>query len=150
MSVIIPILLVLHVTVCLLLVLIVLMQLPRSEGLGTAFGGGMTQDILGANATSFLSKFTVWLGVAFFALTLLLAVSYAKRDSGSSSPIQKEILGTAPLAASTTEALPSATPASALSPAPAVEGAPSATPAADAAATPAPSPVASPAASVAP
>ena len=33
-----PILLVLHVVVCLLLVLVVLMQLPRSEWLGAAFG----------------------------------------------------------------------------------------------------------------
>ena len=73
MWLIVPILLVLHVIVCLLLVLVVLMQLPRSEGLGAAFGGAVTENIFGAQTTHVLSKFTVWLGAAFFAITLLLA-----------------------------------------------------------------------------
>ena len=75
-----PILLVLHVVVCLLLVLVVLMQLPRSEGLGAAFGGTVTENIFGAQTTHVLAKFTVWLGVAFFAITLMLAVAYSHRD----------------------------------------------------------------------
>ena len=44
MWLIVPILLALHVIVCLLLVLVVLMQLPRSEGLGAAFGGTLVYD----------------------------------------------------------------------------------------------------------
>jgi len=87
-----PALLTLHVAVCLLLVLVVLMQLPRSEGLGAAFGGGMTENIFGAQTTHVLARFTVWLGVAFFVLTLLLAVAYARADSAKGSKVQEELM----------------------------------------------------------
>ncbi|PWU07590.1 MAG: preprotein translocase subunit SecG [Verrucomicrobia bacterium] len=85
-----PFLLTLHVGVCVLLVIVVLMQRPRSEGLGAAFGGGMTENIFGAQTSHVLAKFTTYLGAIFFALTLLLAIVYAKSSGGKSS-IQKEI-----------------------------------------------------------
>jgi preprotein translocase subunit SecG len=92
MSVLIPILIAFHVLVCVLMVGVVLMQRPKNEGLGAAFGGGMTENIFGAQTTHVLQKFTVWLGIVFFALTLLLAIIYAKRGTGETS-IQKELLG---------------------------------------------------------
>jgi preprotein translocase subunit SecG len=51
----------------------------------------MTENIFGAQTTHVLQKFTVWLGIVFFALTLLLAVLYAKRGTGE-TVIQKELL----------------------------------------------------------
>lgn len=87
-----PILLSFHVLVCLLLVLVILMQLPRSEGLGAAFGGGMTENIFGAQTTHVLARFTVWLGVAFFVLTLLLAIAYARNANVKASDVQKELM----------------------------------------------------------
>ncbi len=111
MSILIGFLLTLHVGVCLLLVLIVLMQRPRSEGLGAAFGGGVTDNIFGAQTTNVLSKFTVWLGVAFFALTLMLAVAYSRLESGQ-TPIQRELMAApVPAAEATPAAAPVATPA---------------------------------------
>jgi protein translocase, SecG subunit len=92
MSVLIPILMTFHLLVCVLMVGAVLMQRPKNEGLGAAFGGGMTDNIFGAQTTHVLQKFTVWLGIVFFALTLVLAVIYAKRGTGETS-IQKELLG---------------------------------------------------------
>ena len=115
MWLIVPILLALHVIVCLLLVLVVLMQLPRSEGLGAAFGGTVTDNIFGAQTTHVLAKFTVWLGVAFFAITLMLAIAYSRRESGRTR-IQQELLNAA---------VPSA---SATAPAPAVAATPAASP----------------------
>jgi preprotein translocase subunit SecG len=91
MSVLIPILITFHVFVCLLMVGVVLMQRPKNEGLGAAFGGGMTENIFGAQTTHVLQKFTVWLGIVFFALTLLLAIIYAKSGTGETA-IQKELL----------------------------------------------------------
>ena len=123
-----PILLVLHVVVCLLLVLVVLMQLPRSEGLGAAFGGAVTENIFGAQTTHVLAKFTVWLGVAFFAITLLLAIAYSRRDVGRSG-IQRELLNSA---------APVASPSPASSPAPASTSEASAPAAASPAASPPP------------
>ncbi len=135
MSLFISFLLVVHVIVCLLLVLAVLMQLPRSEGLGAAFGGSVTQDIFGAQTTNVLAKFTVWLGIAFFVLTLILAMAYARKDAGDTA-VQRQLKAAA--------AAPAVT-------APAVAGTPAAEPAASAApATPAPEASASPAASVPP
>ena len=111
MWLIVPILLALHVIVCLLLVLVVLMQLPRSEGLGAAFGGTVTDNIFGAQTTHVLAKFTVWLGVAFFAITLMLAIAYSRRESGRTR-IQQELLNAAAPAPAT--ALPAASPEAAL------------------------------------
>ena len=84
MSILINLLLAVHIFVCLLLVLVILMQLPRSEGLGAAFGGTVTDNIFGAQTTNVLAKFTVWLGVAFFAITLLLAIAYTHSNMGKS------------------------------------------------------------------
>jgi preprotein translocase subunit SecG len=112
-----PILLILHVVVCLLLVLVVLMQLPRSEGLGAAFGSAVTENIFGAQTTHVLAKFTVWLGVAFFVITLLLAISYSHRETGRTR-IQQELLDrAAPIASPTPVASPAASPSAAMSPA---------------------------------
>lgn len=91
MSVLIAILVTFHVLVSLLMIGIVLMQRPKSEGLGAAFGGGMTENMFGAQTTHVLQKFTVWLGILFFALTLLLAVLYARRGTGETA-IQRELL----------------------------------------------------------
>jgi preprotein translocase subunit SecG len=110
MSILISILIAFHVLVCLLMVGVVLMQRPKNEGLGAAFGGGMTENIFGAQTTHVLQKFTVWLGIVFFALTLLLAILYAKRGSGETT-IQKELLSQPVPAASTSPAAaPAATP----------------------------------------
>ena len=110
----IPVLLTLHVAVCLLLVLAILMQLPRSEGLGAAFGGGVTDNIFGAQTTNVLSKFTVWLGIGFFVLTLILSVSYAKMPGAKASPVNQELMSApvpVPVATPAASAAPVGTPA---------------------------------------
>jgi preprotein translocase subunit SecG len=106
MSILINVLIAFHVLVCLLMVGVVLMQRPKNEGLGAAFGGGMTENIFGAQTTHVLQKFTVWLGIVFFALTLLLAVLYAKSDTGE-TVIQKELLSQ-PVPAAAAETAPAA------------------------------------------
>jgi protein translocase, SecG subunit len=125
MWLIVPILLTLHVIVCLLLVLVVLMQLPRSEGLGAAFGGAVTENIFGAQTTHVLAKFTVWLGVAFFAITLLLAIAYSQRERGR-TPVQRELLNPAAPASSASTPAEAAAPAQ---PSPEATASPSSTPA---------------------
>lgn len=106
MSIVMPILITIHVIVCFLMVIIVLMQRPRSEGLGAAFGGGMTENIFGAQTTHVLAKFTTWLAIAFFAITLLLSVLTAKSSSGRTA-IQERLL-TAPVPTATPATSPAA------------------------------------------
>ena len=74
-------LLVIHVIICLLLALVVLMQRPKQEGLGAAFGGGLTDQAFGARTTDVLQKATVYLGTIFFIITLILAILIGKRQS---------------------------------------------------------------------
>ncbi|MEX1111443.1 MAG: preprotein translocase subunit SecG [Chthoniobacterales bacterium] len=110
MSILINVLIAFHVLICLLMVGAVLMQRPKNEGLGAAFGGGMTENIFGAQTTHVLQKFTVWLGIVFFALTLVLAMLYAKRGTGE-TVIQKELLSQPlPAAAATPAPLNAPTP----------------------------------------
>jgi preprotein translocase subunit SecG len=142
MSVIIAILVTFHVLVCLLMVGVVLMQRPKNEGLGAAFGGGMTENIFGAQTTHVLQKFTVWLGIVFFALTLLLAILYAKRGTGETA-IQRELMAQPVPAAAAATATPApadqASEAASAAASLAAEPAATATPAAE------PTPAASPA-----
>lgn len=85
-------LLVIHVLVSLLIILLVLMQRPKNEGLGAAFGGGMTENLFGAQTTNVLQTITRWLGGIFFVLTLLLSWLYVKNTGGSQSPIQRKLM----------------------------------------------------------
>lgn len=85
MDILIGFLIVLETIVCLLLILIVLMQRPRQEGLGAAFGSGMTDQMFGAHTTNVLQKGTTWLGIFFFVLTFFLAIIVAHQDTKKSS-----------------------------------------------------------------
>ncbi len=85
MDILIGFLMVLETLVCLLLILIVLMQRPRQEGLGAAFGSGMTDQMFGAQTTNVLQKGTTWLGIIFFILTFCLAILVAHQDTRKAS-----------------------------------------------------------------
>lgn len=98
-NVIIYILLTLHVLCSILLTLLILMQRPKSEGLGAAFGSGVTESIFGAGTSDVLTKMTIWLGSIFIGITLLLAILYSHRTS---SRMHQELL--APAAAETVPA----------------------------------------------
>src|SRR5439155_10204024 len=91
MSILINVLLAVWVLVALLMVLVILMQRPKSEGLGAAFGGAVTENIFGAQATNVLVKFTAWLAGFFFALTFALSILYANRNAGDSA-LRRELL----------------------------------------------------------
>lgn len=71
---------ILEVIVCLLLTLLVLMQRPRQEGLGAAFGTGVTDQMFGAQTTNVLQKATVYLGAMLFGLTFVLAILVSKQN----------------------------------------------------------------------
>lgn len=83
----------LFVLVSLLMVLVILMQRPKSEGLGAAFGGAVTENIFGAQTTNVLVKFTTWLAGIFFALTFGLSVLYAHRSTADSA-FRRELMKT--------------------------------------------------------
>jgi len=93
MQILINFLLAIYVLIALLMLLVILMQRPKSEGLGAAFGGGVTENIFGAQTTNVLVKFTSWLAGIFFALTFALSVLYAhktSRDTGLRTELLKQ------------------------------------------------------------
>ncbi len=98
MTLLIDILLVVYVLVALLMVLVILMQRPKSEGLGAAFGGGVTDNIFGAQTTNVLTKFTTWLASIFFLLTFSLSILYAHRSINHSG-LRQELMKGQPAAA---------------------------------------------------
>ncbi len=117
MNLLINLLSVLFVLVALLMVLVILMQRPKSEGLGAAFGGAVTENIFGAQTTNVLVKFTTWLAGIFFALTFGLSVLYAHRGTGGESAFRRELMKqqTAPAtspAPATAQTSPTSSPAS--------------------------------------
>jgi preprotein translocase subunit SecG len=116
MNILINVILAVDMLVAVLMTLVILMQRPKSEGLGAAFGGGVTENIFGAQTTNVLTKFTSWLAGIFFVLTFVLGILYAQRSSSESS-LHRELMG-----------MPTAAPAP-------VTGSPGSTPAASAAAS---------------
>ena len=77
MPILINFLLVVEALVAVLMMLVIPMQRPKSEGLGAAFGGGVTENIFGAQTTNVLTTITTWLASIFFIIVLGLSVLYA-------------------------------------------------------------------------
>ena len=103
--------LVLFVLVAGLMILVILMQRPKSEGLGAAFGSGVTENIFGAQTTNVLVKFTTWLAGIFFALTFALSVLYA-HHSVASSAFRRELMKNQTAQTSPAPAKPQSSPGS--------------------------------------
>jgi len=144
MSILINLLLGVFVVVCILLVFIILMQRPKSEGLGAAFGASVTENIFGAQTTNVLTKITGWLAGIFFVLTFALAVLYAHKST-SQSALRRELARTQASPAPTAAAAVSSSPATTqVSPAPVASPGAASVPASTAPPAVSPSPTAKP------
>jgi preprotein translocase subunit SecG len=106
-----------EVIVSLLLVLIVLMQRPKQEGLGAAFGEAVMNQSFGVQTTNVLQKGTTFFGILLFVLTITLATLVARQNSSAHKP---SLIG-----AAAQNAPKPAAPAP-VAPAPAATGAPAA------------------------
>jgi preprotein translocase subunit SecG len=88
------ILIAIHVLICIGLILVILMQSSKGEGLAGAFGGSSLSGAVfgGRGAATFLSKATSILAVAFMVSCLTLTfISPARRAERASSAIKKEM-----------------------------------------------------------
>lgn len=116
----------LFVFVALLMLLVILMQRPKSEGLGAAFGGGVTENIFGAQTTNVLTKITGWLAAFFFILTFALSILYAHKGN-SPSTLGERVKEGLPPATAIASPTPGATSAVAADASPTASPAPSST-----------------------
>lgn len=96
--------------VCALLLLVVLMQRPKQEGLGAAFGAQMTDQAFGAQTTDVLKKGTVLFGTMFMFLCFVLAVLMNHRFQSQKSELGQNAAPAA-TAPAETPAAPAETPA---------------------------------------
>ena len=98
-----------YVLICLGLILVVLMQSSKGEGLAGAFGGTALSGAVfgGRGAATFLSKATTVLAVAFMVACVALAViSPARRTIEQESAVKKQLSGEQALPGGEPSALP--------------------------------------------
>ena len=78
-------LLVLYTFSGIVLVALVLLQHGRGADMGAAFGSGASQTLFGARGSAtFLSRLTAGVATAFFAISLVLTVLYAREHKNAS------------------------------------------------------------------
>ena len=96
-----PILIILHIVVCMALILIVLLQQGKGAGMGAAFGGS-SQTVFGSSgATSFLHKVTTAAAIVFMLTSLGLSIFFAR---GTTSSIMEDVKPQGAPAAQSTQA----------------------------------------------
>ena len=99
--------LVIHVFICAALIIVVLMQSSKGEGLAGAFGGGggISGAVFGGRgAASFLSKATTYLAVAYMFTCLVLSFLSSGRFMTKEATVKSVVMEKA------ANALPSQTP----------------------------------------
>jgi preprotein translocase subunit SecG len=135
MSILIGLLTAVHVLVALFVVLLVLMQKSSEQGVGAAFGGGMTETVFGAGTTTALVRMTIWCACLLLATTLILAVLHSHRTKTGGS-LMRRTLATMPATPTSPASEQPAFPFASQPPAPATPNTGTTTPSA---AAPAPS-----------
>lgn len=71
-----------HITVCLFLILVVLLQAGKGGGMGIAFGGAGSQTVFGSSgAGNFLTRLTSITAALFLVTSLALAHYSSRQDS---------------------------------------------------------------------
>lgn len=79
-------LIVIHIVLAIGLIAVVLVQRGPGATMGAAFGAGASGTVFGAKGSaSFLGKLTGWVGVAFFLISLSMAILLARTGSSIST-----------------------------------------------------------------
>ena len=79
-----------HIAVSLFLILVIMMQGSKSEGLSGLFGGGGSGTLFGTGTRTFLAKLTTVLGIAFMVICISLTIFFSRR---SPSIVEKSVMG---------------------------------------------------------
>ncbi len=75
-------LIILFVLVSILMVIVILLQSGKGQGLAGSIGGGMggTSVFGGRGAADFLSKATAWIATIYIILAIMISVAYKARS----------------------------------------------------------------------
>jgi preprotein translocase subunit SecG len=85
-----------HVTACIILILVVLLQAGKGANMGAAFGGS-SQTVFGSSGPgTFLGKMTTAVAVIFMLTSLSLSYSVSRKSSslmeGAAKPVAQKTL----------------------------------------------------------
>src|SRR6516162_6031072 len=84
-------LVIVHVSVCLFLMLVVLLQQGKSGGMGSAFGGGATQQVFGGRgAGNILTRATAVCAAIFMLTSVSLAYVSSSGDRELKARVMEE------------------------------------------------------------
>lgn len=89
MSILISLLLIVEVLSAFLLVVVILAQKSKDQGLGMAFGSGMGESLFGSRAGNVLTRMTITLAAVFMLTTIVLGILFARGKTGSGSVMDK-------------------------------------------------------------
>ena len=67
------------------------MQKSKDQGVGAAFGGGMTETVFGAGTTTALVRMTIWCACILLSTSLVLAVLHSRRTGAAESIMQEAV-----------------------------------------------------------
>jgi preprotein translocase subunit SecG len=82
---------IIYIFVCLFLILVVLLQSGKGGGLGSAFGGGTSQQIFGgAGAGNLLTRLTAGSAFTFMALSVWLAFLSSSGDQALERAVREQ------------------------------------------------------------
>ncbi len=104
-----PVLVTLHVVVCIILVIVIMLQSGNAADLAGAFGGAGSQTAFGPRgAATFLSKATTWCAIVFMMTSMTLSVKRTPADVAAvgGGSILEQTTKTAPPAKPGTPAKP--------------------------------------------
>ena len=90
MSILISLLLIVEVLSAFLLVVVILAQKSKDQGLGMAFGSGMGESLFGSRAGNVLTRMTITLAAVFMLTTIVLGILFAKGKTGGTGSIMEK------------------------------------------------------------
>lgn len=98
-----------HILVCIGLIVIVLLQADKGEGLAGAFGGGASSTVFGERGSGgFMSKLTTTMAIIFMITSLVIAVFVPRWEEAAP---KNEITTSMPMSAPMMPGLPITVPA---------------------------------------
>ena len=97
MPILISVLLIVEVLAAFLLIVVILAQKSKDQGLGMAFGGGMGESLFGSRAGNMLTRMTVVLIVVFMLTTIGLGILFANHSGSSAGSVMATAEAQAPL-----------------------------------------------------
>ena len=110
MAILTSLLLIVEVLSAFLLIVVILAQKSKDQGLGMAFGSGMGESLFGSRAGNVLTRMTITLAAVFMLTTIVLGILFAKNKGGATGSVMDKAGAEMPVAPVAAPAAPLSAP----------------------------------------